>query len=92
MMQETEKGQPIAQYASTDDKDGVEIKSHDDEAANVLSTYDGPSSWTGEEERKLLRKIDWRLMPVLCITCTRSTHTRIIPDTYLLPHRWTAIL
>lgn len=39
-----------------------------DEAAKVLNSYDGPTSWEVAEERKLRRKIDWRLMPVLCFT------------------------
>lgn len=40
----------------------------DDEAAKVLNKYDGPLTWSDEEERKLRKKIDWRLMPILCIT------------------------
>lgn len=40
----------------------------DDEAAKVLASYDGPLTWTDDEEKKLRRKIDWRLMPVLCMT------------------------
>lgn len=40
----------------------------DDEAAKVLSSYDGPLTWTEDEERSLRRKIDWRLMPILCMT------------------------
>jgi hypothetical protein len=41
---------------------------HKDEAMKVLATYDGDQTWTPEEERSVRRKIDWRLMPVLCAT------------------------
>lgn len=41
---------------------------HQDEAVKVLGTYGGGQTWTKEEESKLRRKIDWRLMPVLCLT------------------------
>jgi len=41
---------------------------HKDEAMKVLAAYQGDEMWTDEEEKKLRRKIDWRLMPVLCAT------------------------
>lgn len=41
---------------------------HHDEALKVLASYDGESTWTAAEEDKLRRKIDWMLMPVLCMT------------------------
>ncbi|KAJ4318833.1 hypothetical protein N0V84_006646 [Fusarium piperis] len=41
---------------------------HNDEAMKVLANYDGDSEWSEQEEKKLRRKIDWRLMPVLCAT------------------------
>ncbi|KAH7146133.1 major facilitator superfamily domain-containing protein [Dactylonectria macrodidyma] len=41
---------------------------HKDEALRVLQAYDGDEAWTDKEEKKLRRKIDWRLMPVLCVT------------------------
>lgn len=41
---------------------------HNDEALKVLASYDGESTWTAAEENKLRRKIDWMLMPVLCMT------------------------
>lgn len=40
----------------------------DDEAAKVLLHYNGPPTWSDEEEKTLRRKIDWRLMPILCMT------------------------
>jgi hypothetical protein len=41
---------------------------NNDEAARVFHEYDGPLTWTPEEERRLRRKVDWRLMPILCTT------------------------
>lgn len=41
---------------------------HKDEALRVLQAYEGDETWTDKEEKKLRRKIDWRLMPVLCAT------------------------
>jgi hypothetical protein len=41
---------------------------HNDEAIKVLANYTGDETWTDEEEKKLLRRIDWKLMPILCIT------------------------
>jgi len=41
---------------------------HKDEAMKVLVAYDGDQSWTDDEEKKLRRKIDWKLMPILCFT------------------------
>ncbi|CAG9996109.1 unnamed protein product [Clonostachys byssicola] len=41
---------------------------HTDEAVKVLAAYQGDEAWTDEEEKRLRRKIDWRLMPVLCLT------------------------
>lgn len=41
---------------------------HQDEALKVLDTYGGNTEWTDAEERKLRRKLDWKLMPVLCMT------------------------
>ena len=41
---------------------------HNDEALKVLANYRGEQTWTDKEEKKLPRKIDWKLMPVLCAT------------------------
>lgn len=41
---------------------------HHDEAIKVLANYNGDGTWTEEEEKKLLRRIDWCLMPILCVT------------------------
>lgn len=41
---------------------------HNDEALRVLEAYHGDEEWSDEEEKRLRRKLDWKLMPVLCIT------------------------
>ncbi|RVX66329.1 hypothetical protein B0A52_09760 [Exophiala mesophila] len=41
---------------------------HGDEATKVLATYEGDQEWSPEEEKKLTKRIDWKLLPVLCIT------------------------
>lgn len=41
---------------------------HGDEALKVLQAYSGEQEWTEKEEEKLRRKLDWKLMPVLCAT------------------------
>ena len=48
-------------------KTGIETVHHD-EAMKVLATYDGDLHWTDAEEKTLLRKIDFRLMPILILT------------------------
>jgi len=41
---------------------------HGDEAVKVLAGYDGDLAWSATEEKKLVRKIDRRLLTILCIT------------------------
>lgn len=41
---------------------------HGDEATKVLASYEGDQEWTPEEEKKVTKKIDWKLLPVLCVT------------------------
>ena len=36
-------------------------------ALRVLVNYDGDETWTEEEEAKLRKKVDWKLMPILCV-------------------------
>lgn len=59
--------------------DSVEIKdvatvyntkseNHQDEGMRVLDGYDGAKEWTQEEESNLRRRVDWKLMPILCFT------------------------
>jgi hypothetical protein len=41
---------------------------HNDEGVKVLAHYAGDQTWTEQEETKLRRKIDRRLLSILCIT------------------------
>lgn len=41
---------------------------HNDESLQVLANYHGDPNWDEAEEDKLRRKVDWKLLPVLCIT------------------------
>lgn len=41
---------------------------HQDEALKVLAAYEGEQDWTEKEEKQVRRIIDFRLMPVLCLT------------------------
>lgn len=41
---------------------------HNDEAVKVLATYRGANTWEDAEEKRLRRKLDWKLMPILCLT------------------------
>jgi len=43
---------------------------HTDEAMKVLANYTGEETWAEEEEKKLRRKIDWKLLPIPCMTYT----------------------
>jgi hypothetical protein len=41
---------------------------HGDEANKVLLNYTGDPTWTDQEEKKLRRKIDIKLLTILCLT------------------------
>jgi len=41
---------------------------HNDEAVRVLGTYAGDETWTAAEEKKVVRQIDRRLLPLLVLT------------------------
>lgn len=52
-----------------EEKGGLQVDTvHGDEATKVLASYEGDQEWTPEEEKKLTKKIDWKLLPVLCVT------------------------
>jgi len=54
---------------STDLKKNLAIDTvHNDEALKVLATYDGEETWDEKEEKLVRRKIDRRLLPILCAT------------------------
>jgi len=74
-MTDIEKHQDIQQERvapAGGSEDGNVLKAidtvHQDEAMRVLAAYQGPEEWTEQEEKSLRRKIDLRLMPVLCLT------------------------
>lgn len=41
---------------------------HQDEALKVLAQYAGDRNWAPEEEKRLVRRIDRKLITLLCIT------------------------
>lgn len=41
---------------------------HGDEATIVLANYQGEPTWDDDEEKRVKRKIDCRLIPLLCAT------------------------
>lgn len=41
---------------------------HDDQAVGVIAAYSGDARWTEEEEKRLVKKIDRRLLPILFLT------------------------
>lgn len=72
-MADTEKPTDIAQTENQADLEKIGPTKtvdtvHNDEALKVLANYTGDESWSEEEERKLRKRIDWKLMPVLCFT------------------------
>lgn len=93
-MSDIEKHQEVEQH-QTAPEDGQVLKAvdtvHQDEAMRVLAAYQGPEEWTEKEEKSLRRKIDLRLMPVLCITyglqyydkAMLSQAVSIIPENWL---------
>lgn len=64
----SDKEAPVKHQESVDDGSMTVDTVHRDEALRVLQAYQGDESWSDEEEKKLRRKIDWKLMPVLCVT------------------------
>ena len=62
----------LAKNPGVDVEDGNKLTTidtvHQDEALKVLAAYSGEETWTEKEESQVRRIIDWRLMPVLCVT------------------------
>ena len=46
---------------------------HNDEALRVLANYEGEIEWSEAEEKKLVKKIDRRLLSIVVTTCTLWT-------------------
>ncbi|CRK20587.1 hypothetical protein BN1723_000400 [Verticillium longisporum] len=72
-MASDKNSESIGHVEGPDDSGGVKELTpvdtvHNDEALKVLADYHGDSEWTEKEEKRLRRKVDWRLMPVLCAT------------------------
>lgn len=60
---------PKTALASEDCQKPVVVDTvHGDEALRVIAAVGGDDIWDEHEEKKLVRKIDRRLMPILCIT------------------------
>jgi hypothetical protein len=63
---------------------------HGDEAVKVLATYSGDQRWSEIEEKKLLKKIDRKLLPFLIITYglqyyDKAMLSQAVSLSYLLP-------
>ncbi|KIW19436.1 hypothetical protein PV08_00008 [Exophiala spinifera] len=54
---------------------------HNDEATKIFATYEGDQNWTQDEEKRLVRKIDRRLLVILTITFAIQFY-----DKYMLSH------
>lgn len=68
-MSQIEQGKDVATGDASSGMPPEEVDTkHQDEAMRVLAAYEGDPEWTEEEEKKLRRKLDWKLMPVLCVT------------------------
>lgn len=63
-----EAGSVEKKHETTVQEAEADVDIHHDKAAKVLDTYDGDREWTKEEENRLRRKIDYKLMPILCFT------------------------
>jgi hypothetical protein len=51
---------------------------HNDEGLRVLAEYDGDTTWDPSEEKRLVRKIDWRLLPIMCGTYALSYYDKVM--------------
>lgn len=68
-MSQIEQGKDVATGDTSSGMPPEEVDTkHQDEALRVLAAYEGDPEWTEEEEKKLRRRLDWKLMPVLCAT------------------------
>jgi hypothetical protein len=74
-MSTTEKAQEIQAEEPQSSSTAAELKRsitidtlHNDEAVKVLANYTGPETWDQKEEKRLVKHIDRRLLPILCTT------------------------
>lgn len=59
---------PLAPPESSPTKPALVDTVHEDEAMKVFANYDGDETWNTAEEKQLRKKIDRRLLPILCLT------------------------
>lgn len=69
-MAEVEKAASTYELENAEKVKQVADTVHNDEALKVFANYTGDESWSDDEENKLRRKIDLKLIPVLCLTYT----------------------
>lgn len=50
---------------------------HNDEALKVLAQEHGEDVWDAAEEKRLLRKLDRKLLPILCLTSVTPSVRKI---------------
>lgn len=55
-------------YIDGIEKGGTIDTVHNDDGMKVFATYSRERTWTPSEEKALLRKIDWKVMPLLFST------------------------
>jgi MFS family permease len=66
---DVEKMTPVMAETAEDSTKTVTIDTlHGDEAAKVINNYSGDPTWTEKEEKRLVRKVDMRLITILTIT------------------------
>lgn len=51
---------------------------HNDEALIIITQYDGDQTWAPEEEKRLVRKIDRRLLPILVVTFGLTFYDKVL--------------
>lgn len=70
---------------------------HGDEALKIIAAgHGGSDTWDAQEEKKLVRKIDRRLMPILCVTygiqyADKAMLAQAVSLFFLSPASWTLI-
>jgi hypothetical protein len=58
----------MAEDAQRDIKKAALDTTHTDEAMKILANYDGDETWTEEEEKHLVKRIDRKLLSLLVCT------------------------
>jgi hypothetical protein len=64
---------------------------HQDEALKVLARYEGEQTWTESEEKNLRRKIDRKLIPLLCITYGLQYYDKAMLSQAVSPEKGTRL-